>query len=200
MELGMSSFRSPMFRVLGALAIALLLFMNAESGSAQQPAPRLNAAAFSANPGQVLQQNPNGGPELAAQIRDLAVADPVLLDKIMGLLETANKSQKSAIGSGLSQAAKIVVATNQAYATQIQEAIAKTKDEDVVFAFTSDVATGAAAGGAASGGASGGQTNAIGANGGGGSLAGIGGPGTATMSFSVNSSVTSGSVGQSTSP
>jgi hypothetical protein len=196
----MSSFGSPMFRVLGVLAIALLLFVNAESSSAQQPAPRLNAAAFSANPGQVLLQYPDGGPELAAQIRDLAVADPVLLDKIMGLLETANKSQKSAIGSGLSQAAKIVVRTNQAYATQIQEAIAKTKDEDVVFAFTSDVATGAAAGGAASGGASGGQTNAIGANGGGGSLAGIGGPGTATMSFSVNSSVTSGSVGQSTSP
>jgi hypothetical protein len=189
-----------MFRVLGVLAIALLQFINAASGSAEPAAPRLNATAFSTNPSQVLLQNPNGGLELASQIRDLAVADPTLLDKIMGLLETANKSQKAAIGSGLSQAAKIVVRTNQAYATQIQEAIAKTKDEDVVFAFTSDVAIGAAAGGAASGGASGGQTNAIGANGGGGSLAGIGGPGTATMGFSLNSSVSTGFVGQSTSP
>lgn len=75
-----------------------------------------------------------------------------------------------AIGSGLGQAAQIVVRTNQAYAGQIQQAIAGSACEQVKVAFasvTGNVPIGAAGGGAGglgggAGGASGGQTGTSG--------------------------------------
>jgi hypothetical protein len=142
---------------------------------------------------QLLRQNPVGGGNMVAQIRDLAVADPTTLQPILNMLANATKEQKSAIGSGLAQAARIVVRTNQAYATEIQESIAKTKDQDVVLAYAAtagDQPIGAVGGAAAGGGASGGQTAAL--NGGfrgGGGLENIGSGGVNTGQFSISSSV-----------
>jgi len=191
--------------------VAAIAFMSALQPAAAQTstgtpgASAAAAAAFLANPGQVLQQNPTGGQQLVSRIRDLAVADPATLQSILQLLATANKDQKVAIGAGLAQAAKIVVRTNQAYATQIQQAILDTKDQDVVLAYAAaagDTATGAAGGaGAAGGGAVGGQTNSISTGGtGGGTAQSIGGGGVQTGSFSMTSSVGGTGSSLSTSP
>jgi hypothetical protein len=112
-------------------------------------------AQFLANPSQVLQQYPNGGPRLISLIRDVAVAHPDALQTIVGLLNGANADQQSAIGSALGQAANIVVKTNQAYANQIQQAVAKSGSDDANTSFaavTGNVNIGSVGGGGGGGG------------------------------------------------
>lgn len=165
---------------------------------------RQQSRDFLQDPSRLLSQNPAGGGNLVSAVRDLAVADRATLQPILNLLANASKEQKTAIGSGLAQAARIVVRSNQAYATEIQESIAKTKDQDVVLAYAAtagDQPIGAgAAGGGAAGGGSGGQTSALltGFRGGGG-LEAIGGDGVNTGQFAISSSVsgTSGTTGTS---
>jgi hypothetical protein len=158
----------------------------------------LSPNAFLANPMQILTQNQDGGPQLVSLIRTLAAGDPSTLPAILGLLATATKDQKAAIGAGLAQAARIVLRTNAVYANDIQQAIAKTKDQDVVLAFTAasgDQPTGATGGGAAgSSGGSGGQTSPL--NGPAtstGPAQSIGSAGINTGPFSITSSVSGAS-------
>jgi hypothetical protein len=159
--------------------------------SAQQT-PQQTVAQFLANPNRLLQDNPTGGPRMISLIRDLAVADPATLQPLLQLLATANKEQKMAMGSGLAQAARIVVRTNPAYANQIQVAIANTRDQDLVLAFASlagDQPIGGP-GAAGGGGAVGGQTNPLPGNPSGtGPAQPIGGNGVLTGQFGYNSSV-----------
>jgi hypothetical protein len=112
---------------------------------AAQVVPRMTVGAFLADPGQLLAEYPNGG----AQIRDLAVANPVVLLPILSLLSNANKYQKFAIGNGLAQAAKLVLRTNQPYASDIQDAVARTKDQEVVLAYEGNTSARSAPGRAA---------------------------------------------------
>jgi len=152
---------------------------------------------FKANPDQLLTQFPNGGAELTSRARDLAVNDPSLLDPIVALLAKASNDQKSAVATGLGQARLITFRSNRTYSDQIAEAIAKTKDLDVVAFFaaaTGDSSTAAAgAAGAGSAGASGGQTSGLGGAGGpgGSSLEEINGNSVNTANFSFTSSVSS---------
>jgi hypothetical protein len=187
----------------GIVAILAATAMAAFVGNAQAacygPQQVLSAqtvSAFLSNPAQML-QDPDGGARMIGQIRDLAASDPATLDPIIGLLANANKGQKTAIGSGLAQAARICVRTDQLYAGRIQDAVAQTKDQDVILAYaaiTGEQPT-AAVGGGAGGGAVGGQTNPLNfAPIGSGAATPIGGPGTPTLPFAVNSSV-SGSSG-----
>jgi hypothetical protein len=156
-----------------------------------------------AAPEALLDTNPNGGPRLVSQIRDLAIADRSSLQVILNLLAKANKEQKSAIGAGLGQAARVLVRTDPAYANEIQRAIAETKDQDVVLAYTSaagDQAI-AAVGTAGSAGAIGGQTNALpGGPLGTGPAQLIGGQTQATGQFTYSSSVSSTTASTSVSP
>jgi hypothetical protein len=158
------------------------------------------AASSRVSPDQLLGLYPNGGAELVSRTRDMALADQTALDPIIALLAKATKDQKNAIASGLAQAARVAVRSNQAYATRIQQAIADTKDQDVVLAYAAasgDVAIAATGAGAGSAGASGGQTNGLGTPGaGGGSLESIDGSSTGTGQFSFTSSVSG--VGTST--
>jgi hypothetical protein len=188
------------------LAVVALLALTAPAGIAMAQGPngqtqQQAVTNFKANPEQLLTQNPNGGVELTSRARDLALADPTLLDPIIALLAHATKEQKQAIAAGLAQAARIVVRSNQPYATRIQQAIADTKDLDAVMAFaaasgdTGTAATGA--GGAGSAGASGGQTTGLGNSGGsGGNVEGINGNSVNTGNFSFTSSVSGNSQGQ----
>src|SRR5262249_8959197 len=80
---------------------------------------------------QLLQQNPNGGPQLVSGVRGLPVCSPGALDAIMKALAGANAEQKAAIGSGLAQAARVNVRTNAGCATQIQEAVVRFNDQVV---------------------------------------------------------------------
>lgn len=141
----------------------------------QQQLPAQTISNFLGDPSKLLQQfqMPEQKAALASMIRDLAASDPATLQPILQLLANASKDQKGAIGGGLGQAARICVrseqpsvsaVTNREYANQIQEAIAKTKDEDVWLAYTSvtgETQLGGVGGGQGSAGAVGGQTNAL---------------------------------------
>jgi hypothetical protein len=206
-EASMRVFRSPAVAHMSlALALTVCAGAFAPSGAlAQQqtPARQTIAQRFLANPGQTLQQYPDGGTAMVSLLREVAIADPDSLAPILALIPTANKVQKEAIGKALGQAAQVVVKTNQTYANKILQAIAETKDQDVFLAYsggandTGTAATGGGggggAGGAGAGGASGGQTNALaGTPSSTGAAQGIGGGSTPTGAFSYTSSVSGG--------
>jgi hypothetical protein len=196
-QLGLT--RKSALSIIGCAVLAL-----STASLVSQDALALTPAAFETDPGQVLTQNANGGPQLATLVRSLAVSDPATLSAIIGLLPNANKDQKAAIAAGLAQAAKIEIRINPAFANDIQQAIAKTKDQDVVLAFAAasgDQPIGATGGGGPAGG-SGGQTSSTnGGSSGGGSLQSIGSSGVNTGNFAISSSVsgTSGTTGSTSS-
>jgi len=200
-QLGLN--RKSALSIIGCAVLAIsTVSLVSEDVSAQTS---LTPSAFETNPGQALTQNENGGPQLAALVRNLTIGDPATLAAIIGLLPNANKDQKAAIAAGLAQAAKIELRTNPVFANDIQQAIAKTKDQDVVLAFAAasgDQPIGAIGGGGGLGGGSGGQTSSTnGGSSGGGSFQSIGSPGVNTGNFTISSSVsgTSGTTGSTTS-
>jgi hypothetical protein len=116
---------------------------------------------FLANPAQVLQQFPNGGPRLISLIRDAALKDPSALSSIIALLTSADPDQQMAIGSGLGQAAQLSVKTNQAYANQIQQDLTASGNQNALLAFagvTGNVQIASGGGGGGGGGGFGGST------------------------------------------
>jgi hypothetical protein len=146
--------------------IVMATFIFAAPATAQNNAN--NAVdQFLANPTQYMQNHPDGGARFISLIRDVAVSHPDALQTIMGLLANANTAQQMAIGSGLGQAAQIVVKTNQAYANQIQQAIAASSSEDAKLAFAGStgnvsIASTGGGGGGGGGGGVGGQTGSSG--------------------------------------
>src|SRR5882672_5343879 len=78
-----------------------------------QQLPAQVVSDFIANPAALLQQYPNGGAQMISRIRDLAASNPTTLAAIMTLIATANKDQKTAVGSGLGQAARVCVPPGQ---------------------------------------------------------------------------------------
>ncbi len=144
------------------LAAFVVAGVGMSAASAQQPGTP-TAEAFLANPGQLLQQNPNGGSQLTNAVQQLAVSDPSTFKALIGLLANASDLQKSALAQGLTRAAKIEVLTNQALAQDWESQIAAITDPTFKMAALNalgDVQLGAVAG--AAGGAAG---------------AGLGGPG-----------------------
>jgi hypothetical protein len=189
--------------IVGAALMFAVSGAQAACYNAQQQLSSQTISGFLGNPGQLLQQFPNGGAQLISQVRDLVASDPQTLQPVLQLIANANRDQKSAIGAALAQAARICVRGDQAFAAEIQAAIAQTKDHDVVLAFTStsgDQPTGAVGGGVAGAGI-GGQTNPFpgGPTGTGGPQK-IGNDPTPTPLFSYSSSVsgTGGSSGTNT--
>jgi hypothetical protein len=115
-----------------------------------------------------------GGSELISLIRQLAIADQADLPLIISLLANANPDQANAIGTGLGQAALASVATDQAYANEIQTALAAANNQTASLAFAAvmgDQGTGATGARGGGGGGGGGPVNqsATGGGGGGGS-------------------------------
>jgi hypothetical protein len=194
--------RSPFLRYVTLVAMAATVTMSVWQGSArascydgtQQLSPQ-KVSDFSANPSQLLTQNPEGGAAMISQARDLVASDPATLGSILALLPNASRDQKRAIGSALAQAARICVRSDQAFANKIQQAIADTKDQDLVVAYAAasgDQPIGAAGTGAGAGspGGVGGATGVTtGAAGGGSPAEGIGQGGVNTGQFGFTSSV-----------
>lgn len=163
--------------------------------NANQQLPSSSVSAFTGNPGSVLSSAPNGGGAMISQIRDLAATDSSTLPVILGLLKDATDDQKKAIGAGLAQAARICVPKDQAYANNIQQAIADSKDSVLVLAYAASAGNepiGAGAGAGASPGGVGGATGTAGvATGAGGGIEGINGNGVNTGQFTYSPSVSS---------
>ena len=132
-----------------------------------QQLPAATISAFLANPSQLLSQYPNGGAQMVSQVRNLVATDPATLNAVINLIANATKDQQSAIGGALGQ---VALCARQALATQIQQALAATNNQNAITAYA-DV-TG---------------DQPIGATGGGGGGGGVGGP-TGTTGFAFGGS------------
>ena len=152
---------------IGLLAASALIWAGVAHGaclSERQALPAQTVNSFLANPGSLTQQFPSGGGAMITQVRDLVASNPAALPAVMGLLANANPDQKSAIGSGLGQAARLCVRGDQAFAGQIQTAITQANDRAVTVAFTAvtgEEPLGGIGGGPGGGGGGGGQLNPI---------------------------------------
>lgn len=135
----------------------------------QLPATTVNN--FIANPASLLSDFPNGGAQMISRVRDLVASNPDALAAIVAQLINANTSQQSAIGSGLGQAARICLRSDQAFATQIQQLIASQGTDSAKAGFAAvnpDVQIGAAGASGGGGGTGvGGPTSGIGSGAGG---------------------------------
>ena len=190
--------RTSHFIAVAMLAAFVMAAVGMSAANAQQ-SQTPTASAFLANPGQLLQQNPNGGSLLSNAVQQLALSDPSTFKALLGLLANANDAQKGAIGQGLAQAAKIEVLTNQTLAADWQQQIAAINDPTFKTAALNafgDVQLGAV-GGAAGSAAGTGLGGAGSGSGGGGSPEDIRSRGTTTPSFTTSAS-TSGASGVST--
>lgn len=160
--------------VRAAAAIALIAMMTASNAAVYGPKQQLPAAtidAFKANPSQLLQDFPQGGAELISRVRDLGASDPTTLPLLIGLLQTANpQNQVPAIATGLAQLARLASKGDQAFATEIQTAIAQSGNQIAIAAYQASIGDvliaalggGATGGGAGAGTGGGGQTSASG--------------------------------------
>lgn len=151
-----------------AVAIAVAGFVSSGASAAVYPPSRQLQAQvisdFKGDPSTLLQQYPNGGPQLISRVRDLGASDPTTVPGLIELLKNpaTSKDQMRAIVAGLAQVARMAAQTDQAFANEIQTAIAGTNNPDVIAAYqaaTGDVAIAAAGGGPGGGGTgSGGPT------------------------------------------
>lgn len=150
-----------------AFALAFLSMADAAVYPPQRQLPAQVISDFKASPNTLLQQYP-GGPQLISRVRDLGASDPSTLPALIGLLKdpATTKDQMRAIVAGLAQVARMAAQTDQAFANEIQTAIAGTNSPDVIAAYqaaTGDVAIAATGGGAGGGGTgSGGSTGTSG--------------------------------------
>jgi hypothetical protein len=120
-------------------ALQLVLLVSSGAVQAQQSAASaLNSTGFLANPDQILVRNPNGGARLIEEVRGLAISDPATLQPILGLLPKANKDQTAAIAVGLAEAAKLFVRTNPKYAIEIQLAVDRTRNQELILVYEAE--------------------------------------------------------------
>lgn len=181
--------------ILASFVVAAVGMSAANAQQSQTP----TASAFLADPGQLLQQNPNGGSLLSNAVQQLALSDPSTFKALLGLLANANDLQKGAIGQGLAQAAKIEVIKNETLAADWQQQIAAINDPTFKTAATNafgDVKLGAIGAGAAGSGLGGPGSGSAG----GGSLEDIRSRTTPTGSFTITSSTSAGSGSTSARP
>lgn len=149
-------------RMAAAAALAATI-SSAASAAVYPPQRQLPATVisdFKAAPNSLLQQYPTGGPQLISRVRDLGASDPTTLPGLIALLKdpATTKDQMRAIVGGLAQVARMAAQSDQAYANEIQAAIAGTQNADVIAAYqaaTGDVAIAATGGGGGGGGSSG---------------------------------------------
>jgi hypothetical protein len=150
------------FIVRAIAAVSFAAMVSAAGAAIYEPQQQLPAAimdAFKANPSQLLQAYPQGGAEMISRVRDIGASDPSTVALLIGLLKTADpQTQVPAIATGLAQLAKLALKNDQAFATEIQNAIGQSGVQVAIDAFRGalgDVAIGAA-GGAGGGGGGGG--------------------------------------------
>ena len=184
------------FRTVASLVAVGFLVIQPGVSPADAAVTTQQASQFVADPGGLLKANPNGGGRLITQIRDLMLSDPCqpsavslaschdILAAIIGLLGTANDAQKSAVGTGLAEAAQALQTTYPLLSNDIQTALAKNGDKLALEAYQTTVGTqaiGAAGGGGLT------QSNPVGtASAGisGGTVAASGGTNTVTQAVS----------------
>jgi hypothetical protein len=173
------------------IAATYFLVLPGNSAAVAAPLSSQQVGRFLADPSAALSRNPDGGAKLVVEIRDLVLSDPATLQAIISLLANANAAQKTAIGSGLGQAAQASLRSNPALANQIQTELAASGDELAIASYsatTGNVDIGST-GDSGGGGVGGPTTSTIPTGGGGGS--GVGATGS-TGSSSTGGQLTGG--------
>ena len=122
------------------------------------------AIAFLEHPEALLDRYKDGQGGLASEIRDLLTIRPETLEGIASLAKASTPDQSRAIGAGLGTAASVCSLTQREVAQDIQKAVLKTDNADLMQAFaviTGDIPTEATTGATATGEttAGGGQDN-----------------------------------------
>jgi hypothetical protein len=178
-----------------ALVMIGLLMVAPERANAatpDTPSPPSRAdiiAKLQTNPAQIFLDASGNSLTVAALIsavRDLTVADKNALKPIVEALKLASTEEKSAIGTGLGQAAQALLKTDPPFAAEIQQALAASGDSAAILAFaavTGNVPIGATGGGAGGAGGAGSSAGGGGASGGGGGGGSGGGSSTQAVSF-----------------
>lgn len=185
-----------------ALAATLATAASAAVYPPQRQLPTQVISDFKGAPTSLLQQYPTGGPQLISRVRDLGASDPTTLPGLIALLKdpATTKDQMRAIVAGLAQVARMAAQTDQAFANEIQTAIAGSGNPEVIAAY--QAATGDVAIAAAGGGGGGGGSGSGGPTGTGGFPTGGSGGGASTFgglhSSNSGSTIGSGSVGGTT--
>jgi hypothetical protein len=170
------SFRSCTFSMVCAGTAAFWLAGAATASAAcysdSQKLPAQAISDFTGAPGKLLAdaKNADGGADLIASVRDLVASDPAVLPAIIGLLGSANPSQRVGIGTGLGQAANTCSSDpanldNMKFAADIQTQLALSNADDAKTSFAAVTGNApiraVAAGGGVSGGSSGGFTGSL---------------------------------------
>jgi hypothetical protein len=158
---------------IGAALVLSAHVANAQIAGGAATLPPSVVSAFQANPGQLLTQYPNAGPEFIKQLRDLLSSNKATLQTIIALAKNATEEQRKAMAGVLADVAKAYAAAGDpAFANQIQVAVANSGIPEFAKAYaeaagdTGTAATGGGGGGggpstngAPSGGANPGNTN-----------------------------------------
>lgn len=151
----------------GLAAVLLAGVMLGSPAQAQQGSqPSQQQQALQTQLQQLFTANPNGGGSLMRAIRDmvlgnhaaLAVVIASLAKDCQGPAPCADTDQQRAIGSGLGLAAQALVGTDQAFATEIQQELARIDNGLASLAFaeiTGNTEIGAIGGGGGGGGGTG---------------------------------------------
>jgi hypothetical protein len=184
----------------------------AKAATQQGPSSADRAVKLKTNPTGIFLDNDGNTLAIGALIsavRDLTIAEKTALRPIVEALKLATKEERSAIGTGLGQAAQSVLSSDPPYAAEIQQALAEAGNQDAILAFaavTGNVPIGATGGGGAAGGAGGAGGGAGGSSAGSGSAAGGGGAaaggggGAATPTVAITSSGISATTSLTTTP
>jgi len=190
------------FRSLVSLvAVGYLVILPAVSPAVAAQLTSQQVGQFLADPSALLKANPTGGGKLVSQIRDLMLSDPQVLAPIIALLANATDAQKSAIGTGLGDAAQTLVTTNPLLANQIQTALAANGDKLALAAYQTTVGSqeiGAAGGGGGAGAAAYQTLTNTGGGGGGGLSTGPTGTNSSGIGLTGSGSVSNGTTGSGT--
>jgi hypothetical protein len=147
----------------GAIFILTAQLANAQVVGQGGALPLATIAAFLGNPGQAMNQFPNGGPDMVKHVSDLVSSDKSTLAALIGFAKTANEDHRKAIAQGLAQAAKAYAAGDPGFANQIQQSVANSGLPEFAKAYAEvagDTGTASTGGG---GGGGGGGPNVAGA-------------------------------------
>jgi hypothetical protein len=147
-------------RIIVSGFIGAALMLSAHVANAQitggTPLPQSAISAFQANPGQLLTQYPNAGPDFIKQLRDLLSSDKATLQTIIASAKNANEDQRKAMAGVLADVAKAYAAAGDpAFANQIQVAVANSGIPEFAKAYAEaagDTGTAAIGGGGGGGG------------------------------------------------
>lgn len=192
-------------------AALFAITVTAAANAAVYPPSRQLAAQtisdFKTSPASLLQQFTAGGAQMISRVRDLGASDPTTVPALIALLKdpATTKDQMRAIVAGLAQLARMAAQQDQAFAGEIQAAIAGTGNPDVIAAYqaaTGDVQIAAGGGGGGGGTGAGGPTSNSGFVSGGssGTASPFGGLHYPNTTTSYTGSTSASTVGQSVSP